>query len=217
MSLIEGEQPKILDALSIEALIEAARAGSREALGELLERCRGQLTLLARRQLSQRVRVKEAVSDVVQETCLDAQQGLAAFRGQSQEELLAWLRQILLHCVAETNRRYTGTRKRSIAAELFSIELGSDRWHAHAVRTTDTPSASLAAQERYERIGQTLDDLPEDYRQVLALRHRRRLTFAEVARRMGRSEEAVRQLWSRAITKLQRKLRESDGEEEKRS
>ncbi len=201
-----GEIPKD----SIRELIEAARAGSQEAMGELLQRCRKYLLLVAGRELSPRVRVKEAASDVVQETCVDAQQNLLAFAGETRQELLAWLRRILLHHVAEAHRRYTGTQKRDLAAELVRIEASGDGWQMHAARQVASPSTSAMAREKREQILQIMDSLGEDDRQVILLHHRRKLPFSEIAKEMGRSEAAVRKLWTRAVRRLEAKAAEAE-------
>jgi hypothetical protein len=41
---------------------------------------------------------------------------------------------------------------------------------------------------------------------VIELRNRERLTFAEVGQRMGRSAEAARKLWARAIELLRKEM-----------
>jgi RNA polymerase sigma-70 factor (ECF subfamily) len=51
-----------------------------------------------------------------------------------------------------------------------------------------------------------LGRLPEDYREVIILRHLEGLTFREVAERMGRSENGVQKLWVRALANLHRLL-----------
>src|SRR5215472_9511436 len=99
-------------------LLEAARAGSREALGQALETCRNYLLLVAGRQLDPDLYAKGGASDLVQETFLEAQRDFARFQGNSEGELLAWLRQILLNNVANFARRYRDTAKRAVGREV---------------------------------------------------------------------------------------------------
>src|SRR5262249_14287737 len=78
-------------------LLAAARGGSREALGEALESCRAYLLYVAQREMAPELQAKGGASDLVQETFLDAQRDFDRFRGATEEELLAWLRRLLVH------------------------------------------------------------------------------------------------------------------------
>src|SRR5262245_35621598 len=96
------------------SLLSAARSGSREALGELLEGCRGYLLMVARDKLDADLRAKEGPSDLVQETFLEAKRDFGQFQGASEAELLAWLRRVLLNNVANFTRRYRTAGKRTV-------------------------------------------------------------------------------------------------------
>ena len=82
--------------------------GGEAERGFTLERFRSYLHLLAEAQLDRRLRSKLDPSDVVQQTLLQAHQARQQFRGGSDGELAAWLRQILartlLHCVRDCHR-----------------------------------------------------------------------------------------------------------------
>ncbi len=79
-----------------QMLLEA-RQGATEPLGKLLQYYCNYLTILATTQLDRRLRRRMNPSDLVQETMLAAHRDFGDFRGQSERELLAWLRQILIH------------------------------------------------------------------------------------------------------------------------
>src|SRR5262245_48250334 len=92
-------------------LLAAARSGSREALGLLLDTCRRYLLLVADRELAQELKAKGGASDLVQETFLEAQRDFAGFQGSSEDEFRAWLRRLLLNNLANFARRYRETTK----------------------------------------------------------------------------------------------------------
>src|SRR5437773_7487633 len=94
--------------------LPAARSGSREALGRVLEAYRAYLLLIANRQLDPELRAKGGASDLVQETFLEAQRDFAHFHGDSPGEVQAWLKQLLLHNLANFARRYRETGKRQL-------------------------------------------------------------------------------------------------------
>src|SRR5579885_672319 len=84
--------------------------------GQELERFRAYLRLLARLHLDPRLRGKLDASDVVQQTMLQAFQARAGFRGSTEAELAAWLRQILARNLAHAARDL-GRDKRDVARE----------------------------------------------------------------------------------------------------
>jgi RNA polymerase sigma-70 factor (ECF subfamily) len=62
------------------------------------------------------------------------------------------------------------------------------------------------AQEEAERIQEIIQRLPDDYRQVIVWRYQEGRSFGEIAEQLGRSENAVRKLWFRAVERLEQEL-----------
>src|SRR5262245_38117064 len=98
--------------------LEAARHGSPEAVGKLIDGCRQYLLLIADEQVDAALAVKVAPSDLVQETLFKAHREFEQFGGQNEAALLGWLRQILLNTIADANRRYHASDKRALAREI---------------------------------------------------------------------------------------------------
>ncbi len=69
-----------------------------------------------------------------------------------------------------------------------------------------SPSQSAVRRERAVILADALAHLPDDYRDVLVLRHLRGQTFPEVARQMDRSLDSVKGLWQRAVKQLREQL-----------
>src|SRR5438067_13788033 len=96
-----------------------------------LERCRDYLLLLARLQLDPGLRSVLDPSDVVQQTLLKAHAKRDQFRGGSEGELLAWLRTILAHHLADLARKHARRlqgRERSLAGAIEDSSLRLERW-----------------------------------------------------------------------------------------
>src|SRR5262249_59434228 len=91
---------------SLAGLLDALHGGSAEAQGEILQRYQPWLCLLARLQLDRRFQCKFDASDVVQLTMLEAFRAFGQFRGTTEAELTAWLRQILAHVRAPQRPPY---------------------------------------------------------------------------------------------------------------
>jgi RNA polymerase sigma-70 factor (ECF subfamily) len=187
-----------------EGLIQGARGGAAEALGELIESWRSYLLYVAQNELPAELRHKVGVSDLVQSACLDIHQRFADFRGESAEEWRAWLKQLVRHDVQDAQRRYVQAAQRSIRRERDLA--GSAGFGFDVSDGQLSPRASLIAGEEAQALRDALQRLPDEYRTVLRLRNWDRLPFAEVGRQMDRSEEAARKLWSRAVVRLQAEL-----------
>src|SRR6516225_2109347 len=95
-------------------LLQQARAGDSVALGQLLELYRNYLGVLVSVEIGRRLQGKFDVADVIQDTFLEAHRHFGRFRGTTEAELMAWLRQILAGVVANPLRRYYGTRRRDV-------------------------------------------------------------------------------------------------------
>ena len=181
-----------------------SREGSAEALGELLGQYRSLLLWTAHQAMNSDLRTKVAASDVVQETLLEAFRDFQHFRGDSDQQWQAWLQQVLTNNVANLERRFRRTSKRSIDLERSIEAESSVRREAELGFQRDLqPEVSAIQKEQTESLNVALMSLPDDYRQVLVYRYQDQLTFVDIARRMNRSDNAVRKLWARAVQSLQ--------------
>jgi RNA polymerase sigma-70 factor, ECF subfamily len=171
--------------LSLSDLLQHAQAGDAAELDRLFAACRNYLCVLAQSHIEGRLKAKADASDLVQQTLLEAHRDFAQFRGGSEKEWLAWLRQILAHNAAEFARHYRGTDKRRVGLEV-AMQPASDGV-AHPGREPSDPGESPSQQL---------------IRKEHEVRNLQRLPFAEVAVRMGRSRPAVQMLWMRALRKL---------------
>jgi RNA polymerase sigma-70 factor (ECF subfamily) len=175
-----------------------------------LERCREYLRMLARLQLSPRLHGKLDASDVVQQTLLSAHAHRDQFRGRSEAELLAWLRQILANHLAGAVRQFGAGlrdigRERSLEANLEDSAARLDAWLA---ADQSSPSQRVMREELHLRLADSLGKLPEDQRLAIELHHLKGRTVAEAAEQMGRSKTAVVGLLFRGLKKLRQLLQE---------
>lgn len=190
----------------ITPLLELARRGSASALGALLQSVRSYLLLHAEQELPLTLRAKLGPSDIVQETAIDAQRDFVRFRGTTPEELYAWLRSMLRNNVLDAVRRFETSQKRSTRREE-SIEVVIDRKGVSVFRSSGSPPEhSAMRREDAARVLQVLDRVPADYQTVLRLRYWDGLTFPQIAERIGRTDEAARKLWFRALARLNAEL-----------
>jgi RNA polymerase sigma-70 factor (ECF subfamily) len=187
----------------VDRQLADARAGSAEALGRAFEACRRYLLLVAGRRLDPDLQAKGGASDLVQETFLEAQRDFGRFDGTSEPELRAWLRRILINNAGTFTRRYRATGKRAVDLEMRLGARGSSLDPgAGLAGSTPSPSGQAIDQEQALALQRALARLPEDYRRAVTLRFQEGLSFEEIGRRMDRTAEAARKLWSRAMERL---------------
>ena len=180
--------------------IPRPRAGDPADLGEALEACRAYLLAVANASLPGDLQGKGGASDLVQETFLEAHRHADRFTGTSEAELLAWLKEILRCRVANFLRDFRHTGKRQIDREV-AFPVGAEPFD------DETPSAVAAQGEDVRRLEQAVARLPEDYREVVRLRYQEHRPFEEIASLLGRTLDATRQLWKRAIRQLRAELK----------
>lgn len=196
---------------TIPRLLEAAREGRPEAIGELMDCFRGYLGILARVQLDKRLQGKVDPSDLVQETLMMAHRDFRSFQGMTEGELVHWMRSILAHVASNMIRHYLGAQCRDVRLER-AIEEDLDKSQAvlagFLVAPGDSPSQVVQQREQVLRLNDAMQKLPESYREVVIQHHLQGKSVAEVADSMGRSIDSVQKLRARAVIRLSQLLKE---------
>lgn len=194
---------------SIVLLLDRAREGDTAAREELFVRCRNYLAFIARAQAETWLRRKVDASDIVQQTMLEAHKGFEQFRGQSEQEWLAWLKRILNNNAADYVRHYKQAQKRKVSREvpIHRHVDGEDQLFEPAA-PIESPSQLVMQHENEILLADAIAKLSDDHQEVIMLRNVQRLPFDEVADRMNRSRPAAQMLWMRAIKKLQELMKQ---------
>lgn len=195
------------DLKQLDRWLAQARGGCRESLGKALNACRRYLLAIANRELTAELKAKEGVSDLVQDTFLEAQRDFAHFEGKSRAELLAWLRQMLLHNLEDLTRKYWGADKRLLDRE---VSLDDDKGLHDPKRDfldpAPSPSGLAIRKEQEQALQACLERLPKSYRQVIEWVHRDNRSYADIGSCLGISADAARKLHHRAVALLTQQL-----------
>jgi RNA polymerase sigma-70 factor (ECF subfamily) len=191
-------------------LLAKAKQGDPEALGQLLESYRSYLGLLARLQVGRWLQGRLGSSDLVQDTFLAAQRDFVGFEGQTEAELLAWLRRILANRLVDSLRKNLNRGRSPRLERRIVDDLGrsSHALNQNLVDPNGTPSQQAIQREQGVALAEAIQQLPDAYREVIILSHLEGLKFPDVARRMGRSVDSVKNLWARGLARLRRILGE---------
>jgi RNA polymerase sigma-70 factor (ECF subfamily) len=179
---------------------------------EDFERFRSYLRLLARSHIGPRHRAKLDPSDVVQQTLLDAHQRQGQFRGSTDGERLAWLKQILANNLADAVRGLVRakrdiSRERPLAEQIGDSFSRAECWLA-AVQAT--PSQQVLLAEQLLQMAKALEQLPELQREAIVLHHLQGLSLVEVGRQLDKSSPAVAGLLHRGLKALRELMASKD-------
>jgi RNA polymerase sigma-70 factor, ECF subfamily len=184
---------------SDEELVRRAREGDADAQRALFERHERPLRARVRRRLPASVRVKLAESDVLQEAYLAAFRSLGAFEDRGEGSFSRWLGGIVEHRVREAMRRFRGTKRRAAQRETSLSRADETPAARNAV---PSPSRVAASAEERAAVVEAMAGLADDHRTVLRLVHEDGLKLVDAAAAMGRSPDAVRMLYGRAVAAL---------------
>ena len=180
-------------------LIKRFREGDETAFSQLFTKYRPRLAVLVRYKLSEPLRHSVEVDDILQEVFLDASKGIRSFTYRSPGSFMNWLSSIADHVIVDEAR--SQARQKRHAAELVRFRSASNPGGPDPADST-TPSRALMQKESADRLLARLDALPPDYRDVILMAKVEGLSSAEMAKRLGRSREAVAVLLHRALQRL---------------
>lgn len=184
-------------------LLARAKAGDAAALGELMAQSRLYLLKAVADDVPPGLRAKVPPSDVVQDALLEAYRLFERFDGAGADEFRAWLAGILRNKAREAVRRFHGTDMRDAGREVGLSGVGA--------ADTPTPSGQAVRREEAEAVLAAIHRLPPDYQQAIRLRTWDGLSFAAVGEQTGRTEDAARMLFARAMKRLEQELERGPG------
>lgn len=176
------------DAETLTPLVLRSREGDRDAFAQIFHMRFEAL----RRYIGAIVRDADRTQDALAETFADAWHNLPKLRDA--ERFDGWLLRIAHRRAIDELRRH-----RPVATLDVAGDLPDER------RDTSPPAMAEAAADA-ERVRGALAALPDAQREVVTLRYLHDLSYERIARQMGRSNDAVRQLHQRAIGRLRRTL-----------
>lgn len=186
-------------------LVARARQGDRTALDALLSRHLPGLRAYLRLHGGALVRAKESASDLAQSVCREVLEEIGTLRGEHESAFRSWLYTMALRKVLDRKKYYTAHKRdssRERPGEGPEADTGEARDLLDAYGVLCTPSREAMAREEVARIERAFDQLPEEFREVITLARILGLSHQEIGKRLGKSEDAVRQMLHRARARL---------------
>ena len=181
-------------------LLQRARAGDQEALGELLKGQNRLLEQLAQKEVAGRLQARLSAADIVQQTFLSAIRSFEDFQGDNEIQFVAWLKGIHERNVKDAFRRHVVAQKRAVAAQQSLDE------KTPISENDQTPSGRAILDESTARLMQAIDTLPDTQAEAVRLRHLEQLSLAAIAAQMDRTEVAVASLLKRGLAALRQQM-----------
>lgn len=188
-------------------LLAEAKDGDRSAVNRLLERHRTSLRKLIQLRLDRKIAQRVDASDIVQDVLLEANSRLQEYLCNPRMPFHLWLRQLAQDRMIDMHRRHRGAqrrsldRERSLASPQFADQSGFDLIGQLADHEL-TPAAASIRKELETRFLTALEQLEDEDRDILLMRHFEQLGNSEVAEALGLSTAAAGMRHLRALRKL---------------
>ena len=159
-------------------LEEALRGGEDAAIGGLFENHRERLGRMVQFRLDPRLVGRIDVEDVLQDTFVEAEKRLTAYR-EDDKPFLVWIRLITQQTMIDLHRKHLGAQMRTAGKEVAAPQSGtlSGLFVGHIT----SPSNAMMRDEIRSKIEDALQEMDEIDREVLMLRHFEDLSNKDVA------------------------------------
>ncbi|MBX9627532.1 MAG: sigma-70 family RNA polymerase sigma factor [Gemmataceae bacterium] len=190
-----------------DRLLDDARQGRPGAVDHLLGEFREPLRRVVGMRLDPAVARRVDASDIVQDVLIEANQRLADYLKQPDMPFHLWLRHLAQDRIIDTHRRHRLAQRRSvdreqpIARPAWADE-SSASLVAHLIDTERTPTSEAIRHELQRRLSDAIDQLSDDDREIVLMRHHEALSNQEVAKALGLTEAAASMRYLRALRRL---------------
>jgi RNA polymerase sigma-70 factor (ECF subfamily) len=197
----------MIDSQATQELLNQARNGDHAAVEQLLTEHREPVRRMIGLRLDPAIAQRLDASDVVQEVLLEASRRLDDYLRNPAMPFHLWLRHIARDHIIDAHRRHHQAQKRGVNREKPLAPAGwADRSSLElAAQLMDqelTPASAAMHQELVRRLHAAVEELDEEQREVIVMRHFEQLSNQEVAAELGLTEAAASMRYLRAIRRL---------------
>jgi RNA polymerase sigma-70 factor (ECF subfamily) len=175
-----------------------------EALSSAYEKHGPKLLAFIRAKMGPGLRARLESRDILQAAFMKSFQHRADFEGANTRALIGWLMRIAEHEIRD-RADFHGRQQRD--AKLDEDVAG----YGQLAARTRSVLSRLILDEQAQRLEAALDTLSESHRDVILLRMFQEMPFKDIARALGKSEDASRMLYARAMTALTLALSSTPG------
>jgi RNA polymerase sigma-70 factor (ECF subfamily) len=197
-----------------QELLAKVAGGDEAATNGLLDRHREAVRRMVQMRLDRAVARRVDASDVVQDVLLEASSRLEEYLRNPSMPFHLWLRQLAKDRMIDMHRRHHAQRRNVDRERAFS-GIGEDE-HSAAdlvamLRDAElTPAAAVLRREMTTRFLAALEQLEDNDREIIAMRHFEHLGNSDVAAALDLSPAAAGMRYIRAIRRLRELLGSDD-------
>jgi RNA polymerase sigma-70 factor (ECF subfamily) len=201
-----------------DRLLDDARKGEPGAVDKLLGEFRAPLRQVVELRLDPAVARRVDASDIVQDVLIEANQRLAEYLKKPDMPFHLWLRHLAQDRIIDTHRRHRLAQRRSVDREQ---PIARPAWAdessvslvAQLIDTERTPTSEAIRLELQRRLNAAIDQLTDDDREIILMRHHEGLSNQDVAGALGLTEAAASMRYLRALRRLRTVLVPEGGSE----
>jgi len=204
------------DSEQTQELLQQAGDGNLSAINALMDRHRDSLHNMVRMRLDRAIGRRVDASDVVQDVLLEASRRMSDYLKDPRLPYHLWLRQLAKDRIIDLYRRHRVAQRRSVDREqqLQRPAKGDQSSLDMVAAIADqelTPAAAVLKKELQQRFLIALEELSEDDKEIILMRHHEQLTNTEVAQVLELTTAAAGMRYLRALRRL-REVLESGSE-----
>ena len=190
-----------------DRLLDDARNGEPGAVDKLLGEFREPLRKVIGLRLDPAVARRVDASDIVQDVLVEANQRLTEYLKAPNMPFHLWLRHLAQDRIIDTHRRHRLAQRRSIDREqaIARPVWADESENSLVAQLTDpekTPASEAVQGELARRLAASLNELSEDDREIILLRHHEQLANQDVAKLLDLTEAAASMRYLRALRRL---------------
>ena len=183
-------------------LLERAGRGDRAAFAELFAAHEEPLRRAVAWRLDRRLAARFDVSDVLQETALEAARRLAEYAQNPAMPFGLWLRWLAREKLLQLERVHFA-QMRTVTREAPPLPIDSSAAVVRGLLGREpSPSRAVADAELAERLRFAMQQLDDDERDVILWRHFEQLSNRDIAQLLGVTEAAAGKRYIRALERL---------------
>ena len=188
-----------------QQLVALAKEGNDSALNQLCKVYGERVHWIVRLRMGKELRSKLESMDLVQDVLFSALRDLGDFTYKDEGDFLRWLSKIAENRLRDNVDKFHADKRdirKEVRLDNHGPTTGGRFFGVRGPIDATTPSVIMSRKEELEELAKAMDELKPEYKEVIVLAKIEELSYKEISDKLGKSNEAVRKLVSRAMAEL---------------